>query len=153
MGKKTPLSPVRVVIDTNGLVSALIFSHGRCAWLRQAWQAGRFIPLASQDTVGELLRVLSYPKFNLSRDEQETLLADYLPYVETVKIETTPTGLPDIRDADDLMFLALAILGDADALVSGDADLHAVKPRFPIPIMTPTEFADWLAPDNDSAPV
>jgi putative PIN family toxin of toxin-antitoxin system len=152
VGKKTPLSPTRVVIDTNALVSALLFSHGRCAWLRQAWQAKRFIPLASQDTVGELLRVLSYPKFNLSRDEQETVLADYLPYVETVKIGTAPPRLPHIRDADDQMFLALAILGEADALVTGDADLHAVKPQFPIPIVTPTEFADSLDPGNDSTP-
>lgn len=146
------MSRVRVVIDTNCLVSALIFSRGRCAWLRQAWQAKRFIPLASQDTVGELLRVLSYPKFNLSRDQQEALLADYLPFVETLKIEAIPTGLPDIRDVDDLMFLALATLGHADALVSGDSDLHAIKSRFHIPIMTVTEFADWLDGDKDPTP-
>lgn len=125
-------------------MSALIFSRGRFAWLREAWQAKRFIALASRDTVSELLRVLSYPKIKLSRSEQESLLADFLPYVETVKIETTPEGLPEIRDADDVIFLALAAAGSADALVSGDGDIQAVKAQFHVPIRTVAEFADWL---------
>lgn len=134
----------RVVLDTNCLVSALIFSRGCFAWLREAWQGGRCVPLASRDTVGELLRVLNYPKFKLSRDEQEALLAEFLPYVETVGIETPPEGLPDIRDPDDVVFLALAVAAEADALVSGDGDLHAVKADFPIPILTVAEFSEWL---------
>ncbi len=134
----------RVVLDTNCLVSALIFSRGRFTWLREAWQAKRFIALASHDTVSELLRVLRYPKFKLSRNEQETLLAEFLPHVETVKIDTTPEGLPDIRDADDIRFLVLAAVAEADVLVSGDGDIQAVKEHFRIPILTMAEFADWL---------
>ncbi len=138
------MSLPRVVLDTNCLVSALIFSRGRFAWLREAWQAKRFIALASRDTVSELLRVLAYPKFKLSQDEQETLLAEFLPFVETVKIETTPEGLPQIRDADDVIFLVLAAVAQADALVSGDGDILAVRDQFHIPILTVAEFADWL---------
>ena|SRR5690606_27927020 len=134
----------RVVLDTNCLVSALIFSRGRFAWLREAWQSGRCVPLASRDTVGELLRVLNYPKFKLARNEQEALLAEFLPYVETVGIEMPPDGLPDIRDPDDLIFLALAVAAGADALVSGDGHLHAVKADFPIPSLTVAEFSEWL---------
>jgi len=134
----------RVVLDTNCLVSALIFSRGRFAWLREAWQAKRFIALASHDTVSELLRVLAYPKFKLTHDEQETLLAEFLPYVETVKITATPGGLPDIRDADDIIFLELAAIARADALVSGDGNIQADKAQFHVPIMTLAEFADWL---------
>lgn len=134
----------RVVLDTNCLVSALIFSRGRFAWLREAWQAKRFIALASRDTVSELLRVLAYPKFKLSQDEQETLLAEFLPFVETVKIETTPEGLPEIRDANDVIFLVLATVAQADALVSGDGDIQSVRDQFHIPILTVAEFADWL---------
>lgn len=138
------MSVLRVVIDTNCLVSALIFSRGRFAWLREAWQAKRFVALASHDTVSELLRVLAYPKFKLSHDEQETFLAEFLPYVETVKIEKNPDGLPNIRDADDIIFLVLATVARADALVSGDGDIQAVKAQFHIPILTVAEFADWL---------
>ena len=138
------MSVPRVVLDTNCLISALIFSRGKFAWLREAWQTKRFTALASHDTASELLRVLAYPKFKLTREDQETLLADFLPYVETVKIDTTPDGLPDIRDADDIIFLVLADAGRADALVSGDGDIQAVRDQFQIPILTVAEFADWL---------
>jgi putative PIN family toxin of toxin-antitoxin system len=138
------MSVVRVVLDTNCLVSALIFSRSRFAWLREAWQAKRIIALASRDTVSELLRVLAYPKFKLSRDEQETLLAEFLPFVETIKVETTPQGLPEIRDADDVIFLALAAVAQADALISGDGDIQAVRMQFHIPMMTVAELSDWL---------
>ena len=134
----------RVVLDTNCLVSALIFSRGRFAWLREAWQGKRFVALASHDTVSELLRVLHYPKFKLSHEERETLLAEFLPYAETVKIRTLPDALPDIRDPDDIIFLVLAAVAKADALVSGDGDIQAVKSQFHVPILTAAEFADWL---------
>jgi uncharacterized protein len=138
------MSIPRVVIDTNCLVSALIFSRGRFAWLRDGWQARRFIALASHDTVRELMRVLHYPKFKLSHDEQETLLAEFLPYVETVQIVATPEVLPAIRDPDDIIFLVLAAAAKADALISGDGDIQAVKTLFHVPILTVAEFADWL---------
>ncbi len=76
------MSVPRVVLDTNCLISALLFSTGRLAWLREGWQAGRFIPLVSRDTIGELIRVLAYPKFRLDAREQETLLADFLPFAD-----------------------------------------------------------------------
>ena len=138
------MSVPRVVLDTNCLISALIFSRGRFAWLREAWQAKRFTTLASHDTVSELLRVLSYPKFKLTRDEQEMLLGEFLPYVETVKIGATPDDLPDIRDPDDIIFLVLAAAAHAEALVSGDGDIQAVKAQFHVPILTVAEFSVWL---------
>lgn len=138
------MSAPRVVLDTNCLVSALIFSRGKFAWLQEAWQTKRLIPLASRDTVSELLRVLAYPKFKLSPDEQWALLAEFLPFVETVKVETPPAGLPEIRDADNVIFLALAAVAQADALVSGDGDIQAVRSQFRIPVLSVAEFADWL---------
>lgn len=134
----------RVVLDTNCLVSSLLFSNRRAGWLREDWQARRFVPLASHATATELLRVLAYPKFQLSADEQEALLADYLPWVETVTVSTAGRALPAIDDPDDGIFLLLADVADADALVSGDKHLQAVKEAFSIPIITASEFADWL---------
>ncbi|RZU99089.1 putative toxin-antitoxin system toxin component, PIN family [Spiribacter vilamensis] len=134
----------RVVLDTNCLVSALLFSNRRTDWLRTGWQARRFIPLASHATAAELLRVLAYPKFQLSADEQEALLADYLPWVETITVTTAGRALPAIDDPDDRMFLLLADVADANALVSGDKHLQAVKGEFSIPIVSASEFADWL---------
>lgn len=145
MGAEGRLKPPRVVLDTNVVVSALLFGRGRLAWLREAWQAGHFIPLVGHDTAHELIRVLGYPKFKLSRAEQEALLADFLPFAEVVTAATLPDGLPAVRDPYDVMFLALARHASADVLVSGDADIQAVRDELEgIPILTAAEFSSWL---------
>ena len=48
----------RLVLDTNVLVSALLFPTGSLSWLRHAWHSEAIIPLASHDTTVELIRVL-----------------------------------------------------------------------------------------------
>jgi len=145
MGPKSRLKPPRVVLDTNTVVSALLFGRGRLAWMREAWQAQRCIPLIGHDTVNELIRVLGYPKFQLTRLEQEALLGDFLPFAEVVPVHALPVGLPAVRDPHDVMFLALAQHARADALVSGDADLLCLRGQLgSIPILTAAEFRDWL---------
>lgn len=145
MGEKKDLKPPRVVLDTNCVLSALIFSRGRITWLRKDWQSRRFIPLVSRDTAAELLSVLQYPKFKLDSVEQETLLAEFLPYAETVQVESNMPDLPRLSDPDDVKFLALAMAAEADTLISGDGDILAAGSRLrSIPIMTVAEFADWL---------
>ncbi|MEI6267696.1 MAG: putative toxin-antitoxin system toxin component, PIN family [Methylococcaceae bacterium] len=93
-----------VVLDTNCIISALLFSQQKTTWLRHAWQNEQIIPLAGKDTVNELMRALAYPKFKLGKDQQALLLADFLPYAATVVIDKIPEGLPLIRDKDDQMF-------------------------------------------------
>jgi len=134
----------RVVLDTNCIVSALIFSQEKLAWLRHGWQSGRFTPLVNKQTVNELLRVLAYPKFKLTKAEQGLLLADFLPYAETVLPQDDPPNLPNVRNCADLMFLSLAVVGKAETLVTGDNDLLVLKNTFALPIMTIIEFEDWL---------
>ena len=129
----------RLVLDTNVLVSALLFPAGTVSWLRNAWQAQAVVPLASRDTTAELIRVLSYPKFQLTADEREELLADYLPWCETVSV-SEPPAVPACRDPFDRPFLELALVGHADALVTGDQDLLALVPLFSVPILTPYEL-------------
>jgi len=60
----------RIVLDTNCIISALIFSRQKMAWLRHSWQSGAIIPLVSKETASELLKVLAYPKFKLTNREQ-----------------------------------------------------------------------------------
>lgn len=121
-----PPAVPRAVLDTNVVVSALLFAGGSAARLRHAWQAGRLLPLLSTATAQELMRVLAYPKFKLTAAEQQELLADYLPWAEVVAVPDPPPRVPDCRDAKDLPFLYLAAAGRADVLVSGDADLLAL---------------------------
>lgn len=126
------------------MISALLFSKQSLAWLRHRWQNGHMTTLVSTDTVRELIRVLDYPKFKLTKAEQQLLLADFLPYTETITINRIPEGLPQIRDPADQMFLVLAVIGNADVIVTGDADILAIKPSFEkIPIMTLAEYQVW----------
>ena len=134
----------RVVLDTNLVLSALGFGGGILGALRVAWQASRFQPLVSTSTVAELLRVLEYPKFKLSSTEREELLADYLPWCETVKIPDPPPATPTCRDPCDQPFLQLAIAGKAQFLITGDADLLDLAEAFSQPIVTAAQFFDIL---------
>lgn len=130
----------RVVLDTNIVLSALVFGGGNSARVRRAWQAAAFTPLASTATVQELVRVLAYPKFRLSAADQEELFADYLPYTTTVRIPSSPPKVPDCRDPFDLMFLHLAVAGKADMLVTGDRDLLALVGQTKFTILTLEAF-------------
>lgn len=125
----------RIVIDTNLVVSALVFG-GKAAKLRWAWQADHYRPLASKATITELIRVLAYPKFKLTRDEQEDLLSDYLPFCDTVLMPDQSPTIPDCRDPFDAPFLLLALVGQADYLVTGDRDLLCLTNQFACPIVT-----------------
>jgi uncharacterized protein len=135
----------RVVLDTNLVLSALVFTQGRLTALRHAWQSARCRPLVCQTTAAELLRVLAYPKFKLTADEQQELLADYLPYCTTVPMPAKPPKTPACRDPHDVPFLQLAVAGKADYLVTGDQDLLSLAAKFPCPIVTAEQLLSTLA--------
>ena len=139
------MKPSRIVLDTNVLLSALLFHAGALSWLRLAWQSEAIHPLASHDTTTELIRVLSYPKFKLTSDEREDLLGDYLPWCETVTVPNK-IKLPDCRDPFDRPFLALALTAKADALITGDKDLVVLSHLFAVPILTPAVFRGRMPP-------
>ncbi len=143
MGSPASLRHPRVVLDTNVLVSALVL-RGELSWLREAWQARRLRPLVSRATASELIRVLGYPKFRLSPKEREALLADYLPWCESVVVPTV-VPVPECRDANDRIFLQLAATASADTLISGDRDLLELAPGFSIPILSPSALRRALA--------
>ncbi len=123
-------APLRVVLDTNVVLSALVFGAGTAGRLRRGWQQGVFALLVSTATVQELIRVLAYPKFRLSKLEQDELLADYLPHAQAVRIPVPPPNVPKCRDPLDVPFMHLAVAGKAKVLVSGDRDLQALADVF-----------------------
>jgi putative PIN family toxin of toxin-antitoxin system len=130
----------RVVLDTNIVLSALLFTTGRLVWIRDAWQHQRLQPLICRETVHELLRVLAYPKFRLSAEARQDLLYDFLPYAEVVTLPTPWPDLPICRDKGDQVFLALHHVGKADALVTEDTDILALREVFPGRIWTADEL-------------
>ncbi|MCP9917509.1 putative toxin-antitoxin system toxin component, PIN family [Cyanobium sp. ATX 6F1] len=138
---------MRVVLDTNVLVSALLFQQGRLGWMRQAWQSAVLVPVVSKTTTAELLRVLTYPKFRLAEVDRQLLLEDVLPFVEVVAgdISAAPAAWR-VRDPDDQNFLDLALVARVEALVTGDQDLLAIKELVSgLSILTPALLEEQLS--------
>ena len=135
---------MRLVLDTNILISVLLFRRGSLRWILGAWESGQIVPLRSAPTISELVRVLSYAKFNLNGEQVERLVATYLHWAEVVDV---PEGLevPTPRDSNDRPFLELALAGNAEALVTGDDDLLVLASDFPVPIITPRELRERLS--------
>jgi putative PIN family toxin of toxin-antitoxin system len=133
----------RVVFDTNVVLSALLFPNGRLAWLREHWREGGAVPLISSATARELARVLAYPKFRLSEQYSIELLALYLPYCESVDLESLGAAEKcpiACRDAKDQPFLDLAQAGKAHVLVSGDEDLLALAGQTEFVVESPEDY-------------
>lgn len=140
---------MRVVLDTNVIVSTLLFGGEKWQWLQDAWTWGRIAPLASRATCLELMRVLSYPKFRLESADREVLLGLYLPYVQAVSDPAPLPGLPPCRDPFDQAFIELVLRGNADCIVSGDADLLEYPAPEGLRILRPAEFKSLLDTEKD----
>lgn len=112
---------MRVVLDTNTLVSALLFS-GTASRIVSLWQSRQITVIVSGATLQEYLRVLAYPKFHLSDHDIRGLIEEeVLPFVETVQVRRRLAVVR--RDPDDNRFLECAVAGRATHLVTGDQDL------------------------------
>ena len=145
MGEARQMKPLRVVLDTNVVLSTLLFAVGRLTWLRDSWQTERIKPLLSRDTADELVRALTYPKFKLDQTEQHELLGEYLPWCETLAVPARRMKIPQCRDPFDVPFLRLSLFGKADFLVSGDKDLLALAEDFlRSPLVAPGELRNRL---------
>lgn len=130
---------MRVVFDTNAIVSALLF-RGAASWLVDHWQSGEVTLVISRETARELLRVLAYPKFGLSPAQAEAVATRYLCHAERVECLVEDASLPFCRDPNDQMFVRLADAGHADILVSGDKDLLDLRGTTPFVIETLAEY-------------
>lgn len=127
-----------MVLDTNIIVSALLFS-GVASRLEDKWKSGSLVILATKEIVQEYIRVLAYPKFELTETDIEMLLhQEILPFIETIK--TKGSFQPISRDPDDDKFLACAVAAKADFVVSGDDDLLTLKRVGKCPIVSLDEF-------------
>ncbi len=129
---------IRVILDTNVLISALLFS-GEPGRIVERWKSGAFVPVFSRDTFDEFRKVLSYTKFSLTVQEIATLIEDeVLPFCEVVEIGEKILGV--CRDPADDPFLSCAVAADADFIISGDKDLLALGSFRNIPIVTVAAF-------------
>ena len=132
----------RVVIDTNVVVSALLFG-GVPGKLVRLWKNGDIRPLASKEVIDEYLKVFAYPKFELSEEEVNFILYhEILPCFEAVETEPGPVIIPD--DPSDDKFIRCAEAGKARNIISGDDHLLDLRFYKGIKILTPTQFLEHL---------
>jgi uncharacterized protein len=134
-------NPLRVVIDTNIWISFLIGKS--LAGLREAIINGQVIVLFSDDLFCELLEVLKRPKFKkyFSETDIENLVTLLHEKVELIEITY---HFEDCRDAKDNFLLDLAVSGDANYLVTGDADLLILNPFQGVEIISYQYFRDLI---------
>ncbi|KAF0216011.1 MAG: PilT domain-containing [Geobacteraceae bacterium] len=132
----------RVVLDTNVLVSALLFK-GRLSRLVELWKKGGIVPVISKETFAELRHVLHYPKFALTADEITTIIEDeILPFFDVVDVKEKVGGV--CRDPYDDMFLAVAVSARASWIVTGDKDLLELGEYKSVRIVTPQVFLEEI---------
>ena len=132
------IKEIRVVIDTNVTVFSVLFG-GIPGELIPLWKSARIMPLASKEIIDEYIKVLTYPKFELSEAEINYILYnEILPYFDIINIKHSPIIIKD--DLSDDKFIHCAKAGKAGVIISGDQHLLSLKTYQKIKILTPAKF-------------
>ncbi|MCA0244290.1 MAG: putative toxin-antitoxin system toxin component, PIN family [Proteobacteria bacterium] len=133
---------MRVVLDTNVLVSGVISGNGPPRRLLDAAKAGVFELCTSEALLAEMLDVLSRDKF-AARLRQAGLTPDgIVDDLRRIAIIVSPQAVPRVvaSDTDDDQVIATAIAGRAELIASGDKrDLLPMGSHAGIPIITARE--------------
>lgn len=135
---------MRVVIDTNIFVSALISNKRSPFFVVKATEARFYTLIISLQLLKELERVLFYPRvkryMNLTDNEVLRLLDDIKQVGDVVILQNSDIDPVIINDPDDDIVLATAVKGRADYIITGDKHLLDLKKYKSVPIVTATEF-------------
>ena len=135
---------MKVVLDTNVLMSGLMSPGGVPGHIVAAWLEAQFEVVFSLEQLTEVGRVLTYPKIRriLNWDEQriEEFIKQLYLRAEVVELGSIAVDVP--RDPNDAPILATLIVAKADLLVTGDGDLLALRDSYPIE--TPAQFVSRL---------
>jgi uncharacterized protein len=130
---------MRVVLDTNVVVSALLF-EGTVSQIHKLWKSRAIQPVANKAMLEEYTRVLSYKKFSLAEEEIAAIFDEEIfPYFSVVRTSSRKISHPP-KDAGDIPFLQAAADGGVQYLVTGDPHLLELDGRYPYPIVSPAEF-------------
>lgn len=131
---------MRIVLDTNVLVSALPSPHGTPARILDLVISGAVVLLFDDRVLAEYRDVLARPKLRIAPAESAFLL----DFIETEGVLVSAPPLPlDLPDPDDLPFVEVAVAAAAGALVTGNTRHFAAAARtISIPILSPAEFIE-----------
>lgn len=132
---------MRIVIDTNLIVSAFIWGGTPLVVLKES-RLNKIEIIVSIETFNELKRILARPKFidSLAKSNRkpEDIISKYQELVQFIH----PAIISDnvVRDPKDIKFLACAVGGQADYIITGDNDLLVLKDYQGVHIVTASEF-------------
>lgn len=138
---------MKIVLDTNILVSALLTKGTPPDQLYQAWRAGKFELVTSHDQLDEFRRVLGYERLQpyIKKDEAAALLANIDALASIVD---QPAEVDLSPDPDDNRIIGAAISGGASYIVTGDkGDLLALGTAGEIPIITARQAVEIVLED------
>ena len=112
---------MRVILDTNVLLGALISPHGPPDVIYRAWRAAKFELVTSEAQLDELRRVSRYPKLKtiLPAHRVGTMVNNMQRATVLTVLPNPPDG-PQLSDPDDAFLVAMAWSSEADYLVTGD---------------------------------
>jgi uncharacterized protein len=136
---------MRVILDTNILLSALLAPHGKPAQIIAAWKKKRFQIAFCAEILTELREVAQCPFFRarLRASLADSLAASLYDLGEFYEELPSTTGAPDAKDN---FLLALATVSQADFLVTGDKGLLSLKHYKATRIITPVKFVEVYEP-------
>jgi putative PIN family toxin of toxin-antitoxin system len=130
---------MRVICDTNVLISIALGGGETIRKIRTGWRVGAFRLLVSDELLDEFASVARRP--HLSRffreGETETQIEEFLAYGDRI---TPHTPYPTAPDPKDAFLLAMIRDGRADALVTGDKALLDLGDHQNVPILRPADF-------------
>lgn len=128
---------MRVVLDTDVLVSGLAYPASVPGRIVAAWRQGVLEVVLSRYILDELIRVLP----RLKRIEMTSLeirdLVDSFMFLADI-VEPDGNDETDLRDPSDQPVLRTLIAGEAQYLITGDKDLLVLEEQYPI--ISPAEF-------------
>jgi len=132
---------MKIVLDTNVLVSALLTPYGPAARVLDAVLVGRLILVFDDRILGEYEEVLGRSRFGFGSQDVQTLL-DFFR-AEGLKVVAAPLEV-ELPDPDDLMFVEVALAGGADAFVTGNKKHFPVEICSGIPVVSSVEVFSLL---------
>jgi len=121
---------VRVVLDTNVLLSVFVFRDSRFAPIRERLTMDEWQALTNVPCLTEFERVSARPQFELDEARHGQVMAEYSALAIAVKAASpAPYLLPLCKDVEDQKFLELARDGDAGWLITSDKALLVLNRR------------------------
>lgn len=130
---------MKIVVDTNVLVSALIRSEGIPARILDLILSGQVKIILDHRIYAEYQDVLLRPEFGFAPEPVDNLLDFLLQYGERVYTISTSVVLPDAYDGK---FLEVAIDGSAEFLVTGNLKHFPARQRHGVRVVSPREWWD-----------